>query len=63
MLMNFIESSCKFKNVIILANLRILTSFISRKNLKYVLLPFIKNPAIVSKGIDEIKSMKNQDLK
>lgn len=59
MLMNFTESSYRFKNVIILASLRILTSLINQKNLKKVVFPEIKKSAIVSKGIVDIKSMKN----
>jgi len=57
---SLIESSYKLRNVMIQASLKIQTSFINQKNLKKVVFPEIKILAIVSKGIVDIKSSKNQ---
>lgn len=61
--MNFTESSYRFKNVMIQASLKILTNLINLKNLKKVVFPEMKKFAIVSKGIVDIKSIKNQDFR
>lgn len=45
------------------ASLKILTNLINLKNLKKVVFPEIKKLAIVSKGIVEIRSIKNRDFK
>lgn len=41
-------------------NLKIRTSFINLKNLKNVVFPEMKKFAIVSKGIEEMRSIINQ---